>query len=85
MDGPIATVLAALTLMYFGAWNTSVLKKAMDFLLNVPMYETGWRPFPATNTIEKTIMLGAPELTATFDLEALSRYKQHIYSAENTQ
>jgi hypothetical protein len=73
------TVISALTMMYYGAWGTPGLERAVASLAEHPMHESGWLPLHYCNDRNGVFKDGGAELTATFFLEALVRYRRNHY------
>ena len=74
------TAAAALTFIYFGDWENNALKRALRYLALHPMHETGWKLVASYYHDTAGIFEdGGAEMTATLFLEALYRYRVHVY------
>jgi hypothetical protein len=76
-DQALDIALGCLGLMYFDDWENPLLTEMIDYLADHSMHASVWQPFSGCNNIGNTVNFGAPELTAFFFLEALSRYVDH--------
>ena len=73
------TAAAALTLIYFEKWDSERLERALRYLAFHPMHQSGWRPFHYYHDTAGVFEDGGAEMTATLFLEALYRYRVHLY------
>jgi hypothetical protein len=82
VEHPFNTALAALTLMYFDRWQDAALHRAAEYIAAHPMHAGEWLPFHYCNDRDDVFVDGGAELTATFYLEVLFRYRQWLYARQ---
>ncbi|WP_426195255.1 hypothetical protein [Massilia sp. DWR3-1-1] len=76
VETPFHTALAALSYMYFEAWEAPQLARAVDYLARHRMHTEGWLPWHYCNDLHGVFIDGGAELTATLYLEVLYRWHQ---------
>ena len=77
----LETAMAALTMMYFDAWDTPALERAIVRLADDPMHRNGWQPIAYANPPTRAFSDGCAGLTAVFYAEALHRWVTRNESA----
>lgn len=76
IDTPFHTALAALSYMYFGAWDRPQLARAVDYVARHPMHREGWLPLHYCNDLHGVFIDGGAELTAALYMEVLYRWRR---------
>jgi hypothetical protein len=85
VESPLLTSVAALTLIYFECWEEPALDRAIQYLASHEMHDNGWKPFHIANDTWGLFNDGGAELTATFYLEALYRYRARYGADESNE